>query len=221
MKQAFAIGIAVVGVLAVVSIPLHTSTGGGNETSACATLRNIYSAQEQFRETALADTDGDGKGEYGFFGELSAECFVRGTQKQLDPPVLSGAYRVVDEHGVVRRSGYCFRIFLPGRDGAHVTERASPQRSVVVPRPADQRTGYPCCGTRRVAMAEVAVAGPIETDAAEQRWYAYAWPIHAGCTGTRSFYIDQGGVMLATEDPLAGPPHAPPPRDGRRWTVMP
>jgi hypothetical protein len=213
---------AVVGLFVFVAIPrLCHTTGGHNETSAMAMLRNLCSAQEQFRERGLADADGDGNGEFGLFGELAGECFVRGTREHLDPPLLSGAFRVVDEDGVIRRSGYCFRVFLPGRNGTHVTERASPRRSVVVPRPVDRRSGCPGCDTRRVAMAEVALAGPIETDAAEQRWYAYAWPIHAGRTGTRSFYIDQSGDILATGDPLPGPPHAPPPRDGRRWTMMP
>jgi hypothetical protein len=61
----------------------------------------------------------------------------------------------------------------------------------------------------------------IAADAAEKRWYAYAWPIHAGDTGIRSFYVDQDGDIFTTADLRAGPPVAPPSRDGRRWTVMP
>jgi len=218
-------GIAIVGVIAAVALPrLFQTTGGGNETAAIATLRNIYSAQQQLRDHGLADADGDGRGEYGLSGELAGECFVRGTRKTLDPPVLSAAFCVsVDENGAIRRSGYRFRIFLPGKDGAQVTERAQPKRSVVAsPTTAtDGPNGCPCCVTRRVAQAEVAVDGPIDTDAAEERWYCYAWPMDAGRTGTRSFYIDQSGVLLAPEDPRESPPHAQPSRDGRRWTMMP
>ena len=216
------IATVVVGVLAFVAMPRPYHTGsGGNETSAIATLYNIRSAQEQFRERGLADADGDAQGEFGLFGELAGECFVRGTKKHLDPPVLSGAFRVVDENGAIRRSGYRFRIFLPGKDGAHVTERAQPRRSVVASLPADEPTGCPRCTTRRVARAEVAVTGPIDTDSAEQRWYCYAWPIDAGRTGTRSFYIDQDGDLFGTEEQRKSPPMAKPWRDGRRWTVMP
>jgi len=123
------IAAAVVGVIAVVLMPrLFHTTGGGNETAAIATLRNIYSAQQQFRDRGVADTDGDGRGEYGLAGELAGECFVRGTQESLDPPLLSAAFRVVDESGAVRRSGYHFRIVLPGQAGTHVTERPPPSR---------------------------------------------------------------------------------------------
>jgi hypothetical protein len=216
------IAIAVVSVLGFVAVPrLFHSTHSHPETSAICMLRNLCSAQHEFRERALADADGDGKGEYGLFGELSGECFVRGTKEQLDPPLLSGAFRAVDERGVIRRSGYCFRIFLPGKDGAHVTERTTAQRSVVVQRPEDRRPGCPGCGSRQVAQAEVAVTGPIETDAAEQGWYAYAWPIHAGGTETRSFYVDQDGDIYVTAERRASAPAAPPARDGRRWTLMP
>ncbi len=51
-----------------------------------------------------------------------------------------------------------------------------------------------------VPQAEAAVTGPIDTDAAEKRWHCHAWPMDADRTGTGSFYIDQNGVILATED---------------------
>ena len=42
-----------------------------NESAAQATLRNIATAQAQFRSIRAADRDNDGRGEFGFFGELS------------------------------------------------------------------------------------------------------------------------------------------------------
>jgi len=56
-----------------------------NETAAVATLRNIISAQAQFKG-AKADTDNDGTGEYGGFVELSAPP---GRMVASGPPVLS------------------------------------------------------------------------------------------------------------------------------------
>jgi hypothetical protein len=67
----------------------------------------------------------------------------------------------------------------------------------------------------------LAAGAGIAPDAAEQRWCAYPWPVHAGGTGKRRFHVDQDGDILTTADLRAGPPVAPPSRDGRRWTVMP
>lgn len=217
-----AVVVGCVSVLAFVAAPHHAHHGViGNETAALATLRNLCSAQQQFRERGLADADADGKGEYGLFGELSGACFVRGTERPLDPPVLSASFRVVDEQGVVHRSGYCFRIFLPGREGGWVTEHTTPRPVVVAPVPVSEQG---CCAgrdLRPVARSEVAVTGPVAPDSAEQRWYAYAWPIDAGRTGNRSFYVDQDGDIYATEERRSSPPSLPLARDGRRWTVMP
>ncbi|MHC4138180.1 MAG: hypothetical protein ACYS0K_24865, partial [Planctomycetota bacterium] len=53
------IATAVVGVLAFVAVPrLFHSTGGHNETSAIWMLRNLCSAQEEFRVRGVADADG-------------------------------------------------------------------------------------------------------------------------------------------------------------------
>jgi hypothetical protein len=75
-----------------------------NETAAVATLRNIASAQKQFREVV--------PDRYGTFGELSADAPIRGTDRLLSPPLLSGAFRGALSDGTVRRSGYRFRIDL-------------------------------------------------------------------------------------------------------------
>jgi len=93
-----------------------------NETAAIATLRNITSAQAQFQATARADANRNGNGEYGFFGELSGAVGVRGGAK-MNPPVLSRAFQKV-EKGVVTRSGYHYRIFLPGKNGDGLDESA-------------------------------------------------------------------------------------------------
>ena len=143
-----------------------------NETAAIATLRNLTSAEEQFRATALADTDGDGEGEYGSFRELSAASFVRGDPKRgrLAPPVMSGAFKSPDAKGVVTRSAYRFAIFLPARDGGWVV--------------AD-RAGF----------------DTVDPEAAETKWRAYAWPKKYGPGESRTFFADADGRILATDDP--------------------
>jgi hypothetical protein len=74
-------------------------------------------------------------GEYGCFRELSSAAFVRGRDVPLSPPVLPGAFRSVSNRGVVRRSGYNFRILLVDRAGRPTWDtgpaQSAPQRRVV------------------------------------------------------------------------------------------
>lgn len=89
-----------------------------NESAAIATLKNIHSGQTQFRDHKAIDTDGDGKGEFGWFAELSGGTPLRGNcdHQPLAIPVLSTAFsRVVA--GQVERSGYHFQMWLPGPEG--------------------------------------------------------------------------------------------------------
>jgi hypothetical protein len=90
-----------------------------NESAAIATLKNIHSGQIQFRDTKAVDTDRDGRGEFGWFSELSGSAPLRGSSDALPIaiPVLSTAFaRVVD--GQVVRSGYHFQLWLPGPAGS-------------------------------------------------------------------------------------------------------
>jgi prepilin-type N-terminal cleavage/methylation domain-containing protein len=111
--------IAIIAIIAAIAIPnLLAARLSANETAAIATLRNIISAQAQFQQGAKADTDNDGTGEYGGFYEMSAGGTGRlpaGTL--LTPPVLSGAFRILNPAGEVSRSGYFFRMYLAGALG--------------------------------------------------------------------------------------------------------
>lgn len=163
--------IAIIAIIAAIAIPnLLAARLSANETAAIATLRNIISSQAQFQQGAKADTDNDGTGEYGGFVELSGGGAGRmaGT---LNPPVLSGAFRVLNAAGEVSRSGYFFRIFLPGAAGVGVGE---PQ------------AGY--------------TAALINSDLVETTWCAYAWPVNFGQSGNRTFFTNQGGDVVATEN---------------------
>jgi prepilin-type N-terminal cleavage/methylation domain-containing protein len=163
--------IAIIAIIAAIAIPnLLSARLNSNETAAIATLRNIISAQSQFQTTSRADENNNGVGEYGTFGEMSGSIGVRGNAV-LNPPVLSTAFRTVNANGEVSRSGYLFAMYLPDATGD--------------------------------GLAEVAGGGAdasIDPDLAETTWCAYAWPTNFGNTGNRSFFVNQGGDIVATED---------------------
>lgn len=144
-----------------------------NEHAAIAMLRSIASAQAQAQASAVIDTDGDTRGEYAYLGELAGSKPLRvpggiGTEP-LYPMLLSSAFAEVSPSGIVKRSGYLFRVFLPG---ATVNKRTP-------------------------GLPEGSPAQP-DGDNAEILWCAYAWPIKAGSTGTRAFFMNQEGDLLAT-----------------------
>jgi prepilin-type N-terminal cleavage/methylation domain-containing protein len=163
--------IAIIAIIAAIAIPnLLSARLNSNETAAIATLRNIISAESQFQTTARADENNNGVGEYGVFGEMSGSIGVRGNAI-LNPPVLSTAFRTVNANGEVSRSGYLFAMYLPDATGD--------------------------------GLAEVAGGGAdanVDADLAETTWCAYAWPANFGNTGNRSFFVNQGGDIVATED---------------------
>ena len=141
-----------------------------NETAAIATGRNVISAQAQLQASARIDVDGDGTGEYGGFLELSGAVPGR-MSKVLVPPVLSTSFRVLSASGEVTRSGYLYCIFLPGAKGDGVGEEAGGYRT-----------------------------GDIDANLAETTWCMYAWPAEYGKTGTRTFFVNQAGDTVATDD---------------------
>lgn len=51
----------------------------------------------------------------------------------------------------------------------------------------------------------------VDPELAERYWCCYAWPFHRGRTGVRTFFVNQDGDILATEDPgYDGPGFGPP-----------
>jgi prepilin-type N-terminal cleavage/methylation domain-containing protein len=163
--------IAIIAIIAAIAIPnLLSARLNSNETAAIATLRNIISAESQFQTTSRADENNNGVGEYGTFGEMSGSIGVRGNAV-LNPPVLSTAFRTVNANGEVSRSGYLFAMYLPDATGD--------------------------------GLAEVAGGGAdtnVDADLAETTWCCYAWPANFGNTGNRSFFVNQGGDIVTTED---------------------
>jgi len=163
--------IAIIAIIAAIAIPnLLSARLNSNETAAIATLRNIISAESQFQTTSRADDNNNGVGEYGTFGEMSGNIGVRGGAV-LNPPVLSTSFRMVNANGEVSRSGYIYKMFLPDANG--------------------------------VGIAEVANGGAgatVDPDISETTWCAYAWPANYGNTGNRTFFVNQGGDIVTTED---------------------
>lgn len=145
-----------------------------NESAAVATLKNISSAQAQCQASAVIDANQNGAGEYGYFGELSGASPVRGDasggvgKQVINPPVLSRAFAKV-EGACVERSGYVFQIWLPSKAMTAVAE--------------NQGGGGAGC--------------EVDAARAEVIWCCYAWPIEAGVTGQRAFFVNQAGDVLA------------------------
>ena len=89
----------------------------------------------------------------------------------LVPPVLSGGFRVLNANGEVTRSGYFFRIFLPGAAGAPIVE----------------------------PMGGYTPATALDADLAETTWCGYAHPVNYNQSGNRTFFTNQAGDVLGCE----------------------
>lgn len=161
-----------VGGVGVAVLPgLRAARLNANESAAIGALKNISSGQAQCQASGLLDVDGNGAGEYGFFGELSGRVALRGGRAKLDPPVLSNRFGEVVA-SQVRTGGYVFQMFLPDRAEQGV---------------AEDPTG-----------GDAGNDNGVHPGAAETLWCCYAWPQDRGSSGIRTFFINQSGDVLAT-----------------------
>ena len=176
--------IAIVAVLVAIAVPnLFASREAAGQTAVVATLRNLVVAQAQLQQSGAADEDRDGTGEYGGFVELSGKAAGR-MRGPLAPPVISAAFRALNANAEVQRSGYLFKAYLPGAGGAAVGE--------------DPVLGF------------VEGAG-LDPNLSETAWCCYAWPVSYGTTHGRTFFVNQGGDVLACEVPAySGSGNGPP-----------
>ena len=166
--------VAIIAIIASIAIPnLLSARLNANESAAIATLRNISSGQSQCQASGVIDTNNNGQGEYGFFGELSGRIVVRGSSIGITPPVLSAAFGNVDT-SVVTRSGYVFQMFLPDGTAQGIAE--------------DTTAGGGDEGNDN----------GVDPGQAEVLWCCYAWPAVQGNSGNRTFFINQTGDVLAT-----------------------
>ena len=97
-------------------------------------------------------------------------------QDELSPPVLSSSFGNV-QGSVVTRSGYVFQIWLPDAMGDGEQEAATGGGGATLPDP----------------------------DNCEVLWAAYAWPLDAGTTGNRVFFVNQEGDLLQMNNRIATP----------------
>lgn len=157
-----------------------------NESAAIATLRAIAAAQQQLQASAAIDTDADGGGEHGYFGELAGIDTVRqyngGSPNTagfiLDPPYLPKAFgNVIADgagDGVVERQGYYFKMFLP-----------------------DIHVGN---AVRGIAELETGGSPAYLPDASncEIMWCCYAWPVEEKTPRHGAFLISQDADVTET-----------------------
>ena len=178
--------VAIIAIIAAIALPkLMSARISANENAAVATLRSIAAAQQQLQASCAIDTDADGGGEYGYFGELSGAVPMRvydnvsggaiagtaGTD-ELTPAYLATPFGSIDANGFVERQGYLFRIFLPDAAAAGIAEAANGGSGAAFPDSAN----------------------------AEVMWCAYAWPVDCDKTGVRSFFINQEGDVVAYDN---------------------
>jgi prepilin-type N-terminal cleavage/methylation domain-containing protein len=184
--------VAIIAIIASIAIPkLMSARISANENAAIATLRSIASAQAQLQSSCAIDTDADGGGEFGYFGELAGTAGLRfydGAADQadldvapLDPAILPTAFgdvlnTLAGGECIVARAGYYFKMYLPD-----VTN-------------AGDIAGLPEDGPDGVGGS----AGTTFPDPnnCEVLWACYAWPIEAESTGNRCFFINQEGDLL-------------------------
>jgi len=74
----------------------------------------------------------------------------------------------------VSRSGYLYKMFLPGASGIGIEEDPTSTSDVL---PVTQ-----------------------DSDLAETSWCAYAWPANYSTSGNRSFFVNQTGDITSTDD---------------------
>lgn len=186
--------VAIIAIIASIAIPkLMSARISANENAAIATLRSIASAQAQLQSSCAIDTDADGGGEYGFFGELAGTAGLRfydaGANAPdvdlnagfLNPAILPTAFGDTVHDGntecVIERSGYYFKIYLPAATSA-------------VP---------DIVGVAEEGPEGQGGAGTIpDPNNCEVIWCCYSWPVDAESTGNRAFFINQEGDLLQT-----------------------
>jgi hypothetical protein len=238
----FGAGLCLLAAGAAVVLPrMIGGTRCGNDTAAIATLRNLASVQSRFRDEGRCDVDRDGNGEFGTLAEMTGLIGIRGDATGalrlavLETPALSLSLANVDDAGVVTKSGYSFRVHLPGRNGKAVVEGRAPSWSG-----GSCRRHGPCPGNRppceecshpppKVLIAGNPLLEPVHSDLAETAWCAYAWPTSWGNSGTRVFFVDQTGDVWQTanaETPYSGSAHRPEfdaamPAGGAGWATPP
>jgi prepilin-type N-terminal cleavage/methylation domain-containing protein len=186
--------VAIIAIIASVAIPrLMAARLSANESAAISTLRSLSSAQAQVQSSAAIDTDADGGGEYGYFAELAGQAPLRvsaaglpaagvaGTD-ELNPAIMSSAFGQINATSQVTRSGYLFQMWLPAATVAGATAGI-----------AEDAGPGPGTGGKQAAPFP-------DPNNCEVLWACYAWPMNAAQTGNRTFFVNQEGDLIQTQN---------------------
>ena len=173
---------ALIEALAGAAQQVRAERAAANETATMATLRNCSSAEAQFQACARADADQDGTGEFGAFTELSGARDVRDS-------ATAGKLNPPVLSGAFRQ---------PAPEG--FIARAGYHFVIYLPDHAGDGV-----------LADTEGFARVDADRAETTWCGYAWPAEYGVTGTRTFFVNQTGDVIATDAPEYTGPRAPPP----------
>lgn len=165
-----------------------------NEKAAIADLSWIATVQAKLASSGAIDTDDDGVGEYGFFGELMGTALLRSYDPDSDTPGIGGLRLtppllppdfgtiLMDSRGeiAVLRNGYLFKMFLP--DVPHTLNAHVHVEGIAEDGP-------------------IGIGGAAGTlfpfpDTGEALWCCYAWPLEDQVTGHRVFFVNQQGRVL-------------------------
>ncbi len=166
--------VSIIVIVASIAIPnLIASRLAANESAAASLIRTVTTAEAQFQKSGKADEDNDAQGEYGTFAEMGGRVGVRGLSEKV-PTDLTQSMSLVNAAGEVARSGYYFRLYLPGPGGVGQRER-------------------PLGGIS---------TGVTDPNLAEFAWACYAWPANYGISGRRTWFVNQVGEILSADDEM-------------------
>lgn len=169
-----------------------------NEVRVSVLLRSLTTAQEQFKQQALVDQDGDGEGEYGWLGEILGTTPLRGHPEKKWDGGLAFLHRHAWEtkNGLLTAHGYHFLVYLPTADGRARAETDA-QAGQASPAHADhQELGWICYATpeepKKSGEHTFVTWGGLASPRSGERYIA---------TRTRDAYTTTNGEVYATRGP--------------------
>lgn len=158
-------------VVTVPRAPLRSMFCHVNENATHSTLKILSSGQCQCMASAVIDVDGDDRGEAGFLAELTGVVTARS-------PAPAGEHK--------RWPSVMPKSFGELKHGCVI--RSGYLLQVSLP------------GKQGWVTEGDAEAKAVDPDLSERAWRCYAWPLEAGKTGARAFFIDHTGTVYVSDN---------------------